>query len=108
MLHSKVFICLMAIMAFIVLSWTVAVAAPSTVPSTDSILANGIAQEMADETPTPEPTRHPVADKIAVYFDVDYSQIAHLHAPDVGFDVIARAYFLAEELAHQRLTANSC
>ncbi len=47
--------------------------------------------------------RHPVAEKIAVKFEVDYSEITDLHTEGIGFGVISRAYFLAGELG---LTVN--
>lgn len=41
---------------------------------------------------------HPVASKMAEYFEVDYSEIEGLHEDGFGFGVIARAYFVGEML----------
>ena len=52
--------------------------------------------------PTPPPTNtftHPVAAALANHFDVPYAEIADLHQEGLGFGGIARAYFMAEQLA---------
>lgn len=50
-------------------------------------------------TATVTPTKlHPVASALAEHFGVPYEEIAGLHQQGLGFGVIARAYFMAENL----------
>jgi len=50
-------------------------------------------------SPTAETTgTHPVATAMADHFEVTYAEIADLHTSGLGFGVIARAYFMAEQL----------
>jgi len=55
-------------------------------------------------TPTQEGV-HPVGSALASYFDVLYDEIMSWHESDVGFGNIAKAYFLADMLEDEGLTA---
>jgi hypothetical protein len=58
----------------------------------------------ASVTPTQEGA-HPVGLALAAYFDVLYDEIMSWHESDVGYGNIAKAYFLADTLEDEGLTA---
>jgi hypothetical protein len=67
------------------------------ISDTDTITDTDTLTDTESISPTTTMT-HPVASKMAEYFEVDYSEIEGLHEDGFGFGVIARAYFVGEML----------
>ncbi len=67
------------------------------ISDTDTITDTDTLSDTDSISPTTTMT-HPVASKMAEYFEVDYSEIEGLHQDGFGFGVIARAYFVGEML----------
>jgi hypothetical protein len=96
----------LGLLGFALLLTSVALAAPSqpltlrTEPSLlfqDPITDTDTLTDTDSISPTTTMT-HPVASKMAEYFEVDCSEIEGLHEDGFGFGVIARAYFVGEML----------
>lgn len=69
-------------------------------PDTDELSGTDDLSGTIGMTPTTQLTvTHPVAIAIANYFDLTPEQVIALHQDGLGFGEIARAYFLAQELA---------
>jgi hypothetical protein len=88
------------------LTQTAAMATPTALGETDPFTGTDVLTSTEDITVTVEITTtgtltvtHPVAIAIADYFTVPVLEIITLHADGLGFGEIARAYFLARELA---------
>ena len=65
------------------------------ISDTDTITDTDTLTDTESISPTTTMT-HPVASKMAEYFEVDYSEIEGLHEDGFGFGVIARAYFVGK------------